>query len=283
MLDVGCWMFCFPFLNPRLHHLRRVVPRSIVHEHDFEVGILHAVERAQAFAEGLRAIVAADDDGDFGITREFHARRDRLGTGEFFLQNAERFLRRAVARDEAEFPIQNLVPAGEPLVGPRKENRAGGAAFDHDIEMPVEHLGLHVLALAHRIEAEFAEDHRLVFRQILQARDVAFEIRAAFQIDVEAVEIDVRWEEIFRRRITRVAVERTRIGGARDGDQLFEKLDDAARAEPAHHRGGHFIPDEVSEDRRMPRVLRHGLADRPHDLPAQTPAVQKLDVLRPRN
>ena len=57
--------------------------------------------------------------------------------------------------------------------------------------MPLEDLGLHQLAFAQRIEAKFPKDDRFIFREVLQTREIAFEISASLQINVEGQEIDV--------------------------------------------------------------------------------------------
>ena len=78
--------------------------------------------------------------------------------------------------------------------------------------MPAEHFGLFLFAMADRVHPEFAQHERLFFREILQAEQVTFEVALVVQVNVEAVEIDVLREEIFRRRITRVGKENVRIG-----------------------------------------------------------------------
>src|SRR4029434_2560401 len=131
------------------------------------------------------------------------------------------------------------------------------ATFDNDLEMPVENLSLPILAVAHGIEAKFAKDHRFVLGQVLQPGEIAFETRPPLEVNVEAVKIDVRREQILGRWVTCVTVERARIGLAGDLDQLFEKLHAPLGAEPADHRRGNLIANEVAKDCGMPLVLRN--------------------------
>ena len=169
---------------PLLHDLLRVVLRAVVHEHDFKVGIAHIIERAQAVAERLPAVVAAHDHAHFRIVRERHDRGDRRAGAELCLQSVESLLWFPILRDEAEFPVRHFISSGEPLVRPGEKNRPCRAALHDDIEVPVEHFGLPVLAVAQRVHAEFAEDQRLFLGDVLQPREVALEVRAPFEIHI---------------------------------------------------------------------------------------------------
>ena len=148
--------------------------------------------------------------------------------------------------------------------------------------MPAEHFGLLLLAVANRIHPEFAEHERLFLGQVLQAQEVLFEIALIVQVDVEAAEIDVLREEIFRRRITRVGKENVRIRFASDADERFEKLRHAPHAEPAHHRRRDFVADEITKDGRVPRMLGDRGSHRLHDLASSLCPNEKLHMLRPR-
>ena len=193
------------------------------------------------------------------------------------------FFRLPLARHEAEGPVRDVVPAGEPLIRPREKDRPRRAAAHHAFEMPGEHAGLLVLALADRVHAEFAKDQRLVLREILQPREILFKIALPLEIDVVGNEIDVARQQVFRRRIAGKTVERAGVGRAGDADEFLDKLDDPLRAEPPHDGKGNLVAHVVAEDRLMPRVFRHARADRLLDLPPDFRVVQKLDVLRPRD
>ena len=75
-----------------------------------------------------------------------------------------------------------------------------------------------------RVHPELAEHERLFLGQILQAEEVFFEIALVVQVNVEAIEIDVLREEIFRWRITRVGKENVRIRFAPDADERSRQI-----------------------------------------------------------
>ena len=147
--------------------------------------------------------------------------------------------------------------------------------------MPVEHLGLGILALAHRVHAELAHNERLVFREVLKARQVTLKIGPTLQINIERVEIDVRGEQVFRGRIARVGIQRLRVHRARDIDEMFDKIGHALGSQPADHRRRDFVADEIRKDRLVPLVAGHRVADRFDDLLADLAVVEKLDVFGP--
>ncbi len=134
-------------------------------------------------------------------------RERRIVLSKFFLKGKERFLRRAIAPDESERPIGDLLFTGEPFVGPGEKNRSRQAAAHDAVNMPAQHLGLLVFAVANRIHPEFAEHERFFLRQVLQAQEIFLEIALVVQVNVEAAEIDVLREKIFRRRIAGVGEE----------------------------------------------------------------------------
>ena len=272
-----------PRLFKRLHDLPRVILRSVIDKHDLEIRIIQPLGRFETFLERLAAVVAAYDHRNARILPELHPLRHRRLAREFFLQRVKRLFRIALARHQTERPVRDFRAAGEPFIRPRKHNRPRRAAAHDALHMPAEHLRLLVLGVADRVHAEFAEDQRLVLREILQPREVAVEVALFVEIDVEGEKIDVLRKQILGGRITRVAVKRARIGRACDADELLDKLRDAPRAEPAHDARRDFVSDEVGKNRVVSPVLPHRLANRADDLRADFPVVQKLDVLRPRN
>src|SRR5438445_13879194 len=62
-------------------------------------------------------------------------RQNRIGRSELLLNCVERLLRLALARDDAECPICNLLAPGEPFVRPREKNRACQTAFYNAVDM----------------------------------------------------------------------------------------------------------------------------------------------------
>src|SRR5207237_3735880 len=119
---------------------------------------------------------------------------------ELVAQEKERLLRFALARDQTKRPIGDLLSAGEPFIGPGKEDRPGQSAFHDAVDVPAEHVGLLVLRVTYRVHAEFAEDERAIFGEILQAQEVTLERVLVVQVNIEAGEVAVLGEEKFRRR-----------------------------------------------------------------------------------
>src|SRR5258708_1333994 len=133
-----------------------------------------------------------------------------------------------------------------------------------------------------RVHTKLAKDERFFLGQILQAQQIFFELALIVQINVEAKKVDILRQEIFGRRISRVRKENVRIDCTTDSNQMFDKLGYAAHPEPAHHRTGDFISNQITEDRRMTAMFAHRLVHRTRNLVARFFLSQKLDMLRPR-
>ena len=129
----------------------------------------------------------------------------------FFWRAKNDLFGRAIAPNESERPVGDLLFAGVPFVGPGEKNRSGQTAAHDAVDVPAEHFGLLVFAVANRVHPEFAEHERFFFRQILQSQQILFEIALVVQVNVETAEIDILRQEIFCRRITRVGKENIRI------------------------------------------------------------------------
>src|SRR6516165_10081133 len=97
-------------------------------------------------------------------------RRSRIVSAELFLNRVERLLWLAVARDDTESPIRNLLPTRKPFVSPGEKNRSGQAAFHHAVDVPAEHLRLLLLRMPDGVHAELAEDKRMFPSEILQSQ-----------------------------------------------------------------------------------------------------------------
>ena len=261
--------------------LARVVLGPVVDKNDFVVGIVQLLERAEAGLEGLTAVVTADDDRDLGDGGKRGCRGDGSRPVEEFPDRGEGFLGSAVATDEPEVPVEDLVASAEPLVGPGVKDRPGESATHHGIEMPADHLGLLLLGVADGVHAELPHDEGLVLGEVLESGQVALEVLPAVQVDVESQEVDVLREEVLGRRVAGVGVERAGILPAGDIDQMLDELGDALGSEPAHHGGGDLVAEQVSEDRVVPLVLPDGRDDRLLDGGPDLGIVQELDMLHP--
>src|SRR5205807_2413897 len=104
--------------------------------------------------------------------RQRPMRQGGVVLAELVPQEKERLLWFALARDQTERPISDLLSAGEPFIGPSKEDRPGQPAFHDAVDVPAEDVGLLVLRVADGVHAEFAEDERAIFGEILQAQEV---------------------------------------------------------------------------------------------------------------
>ena len=239
-----------------LHDFLRVVLRAVVDEDDFVVGVVEMLERIEAIAQRARAVVGADHDGDH---RERHGRDEALveRTLRIFEERLESAVARlgfALRRDDAEGPVGDVDAVGEPLVGPREDEGAGEPAFEDGGDVLGQQRGLLLLRMADGVHAKFAEDERLVAREILQAAEVADEVLLAMEIDVVAVEIDLARQEIFGRRKIRVGGEGEGIVLLDDAHEGIEEFLHAPRAVPADEVGRDFVVDEEAEHGGMAGV-----------------------------
>ena len=239
----------------RCGDLLGVVLRSVIHEDDLVIRVIDLFERIEAAPEGLGAVVGADDDRGLRIRRQLDPRGHRAFPVKELPHGFERLLFRPVAAHEPERPVQDLLSAAEPFVGPRVDDRARQAAANHALDVPADHLRLLGFRMPDRVHAEFPEDERLVLREVLQAREVALEILLPVQVNVERHEIAVLREQVFGRGVARVGKKRLRIGFLPDVDQPLDELDDLPRAQPADHRRRDLVSHEVSENRRVPGIF----------------------------
>jgi hypothetical protein len=265
------------------HEGLRVVGRTIVHEDDFVIRVIHPVEGLEAVAQGLAAVVGADDDGDARVARERHALGHRLVAGEEAPDGGECLLRFAFPGHQAEGPVGDLGSAAEPLVGPGVDDRPGQPPAHDALDVPLKHLALLVLGVADGVHPELTEDERPVLREVLQASEVSLEVGPAVQVDVESEEVGVLRQEVFRGGKTGVGVEDVGVFALGPVDQFLEELGDALGSEPAHHVAGDLVADEVAEDGGVAAVGVDRRDDGLLDLTPDLPLVEELDVLGPRD
>ena len=131
------------------------------------------------------------------------------------------------------------------------------------------------------VHAEFAQDQRTLAGEILQPQQVTLEIALVVQVNIETAEVGVLRQEIFRWRIRGIGKERLRINCAANPNQFLYKFNHATRAEPACHGAGDFVPNEVTENCRMPRVRLNGCANVLRNLFAERSFTQELDMFFP--
>ena len=117
--------------------------------------------------------------------------------------------RRAVLAGQAEAPAVDRRAADPPLVGPREDPGAGDAALDRGLELPVEHLRLMLLAAlaGAGVEADLAEDEGPVAGEVVKPGQVAPEVLAALEEDVEHEEVEGLERQVLGRRVVGVGDE----------------------------------------------------------------------------
>ena len=82
--------------------------------------------------------------------------------------------------------------------------------------MPAQHLCLVVLGVADGVHAELAKEQGFLLGQVLQAREIALEIRLAMEVNVESGEVrvlaeaDTQWEDNSRKKKARYHLPRDR-------------------------------------------------------------------------
>ena len=112
---------------------------------------------------------------------------------------------RALARGQAEVPVEDLVAAAVPRVGPREHERAGAPRLVARFELPAQRVRLLLLAVAAAVEADLRHQQRAFVGEVLQTAEVAFELLAPLEVDVERQEVEVttvagtRWAGSSRR------------------------------------------------------------------------------------
>src|SRR5207237_8383986 len=119
----------------------------------------------------------------------------------------------------------HFVTAGKPFVRPGKQNRPGQPTFCDAFHVPAEHFGLFVLRMTNRVHSKLAKNERTFASQILQTQKIAFEIALIVEINVEAKEIDILRQQIFRGRISRVRKKNIGIRRAPDSNEMHDELD----------------------------------------------------------
>src|ERR1022692_4748729 len=106
---------------------------------------------------------------------------------ELVAKNVKSFFRLARTGDNSEGPIGNFLFAGVPFVSPGEENSSSQTAPHHAVDVPAQHLGLLFLGMANRVHAEFAQNKRALFAQILKTQKIFFEVALIVQIKDEEI------------------------------------------------------------------------------------------------
>src|SRR5687768_15321030 len=142
----------------------RRVCRAIVHDDDFEIRIIDALQCLEGVSYRARTVVAAYDDRD---SRPRHV----PGKGNLCISGldfAEGRLRLPIASREPKVPILDVVAAAVPLVGPGKNDRTRASRGESRAQLPCETLGLGRLSIAAAVEAYLCQQERALTRDVLE-------------------------------------------------------------------------------------------------------------------
>ena len=108
------------------------VARTVIDDDDLVIGVVQHLERGEARIHRALGVVGADDDRHPRIARQRRRQRAAIAALDF----GERRFRPALAVDEAERPILDQMAAGEPFVGPGKDESAGDPRLERGADLP---------------------------------------------------------------------------------------------------------------------------------------------------
>src|SRR5438067_1674916 len=86
----------------------------------------------------------------------------RFGPPVALLESRQRRLRSACAICHAEIPVEHLVLAAVPLVGPREHERPGATCSERGVDLRADSLCLPVQSFPNAVGAELCEQHRFL-------------------------------------------------------------------------------------------------------------------------
>ena len=251
------------------------IGRAVIDDDDLVIGIVERFERDEAGLHRALSIVGADHHGNPGVTRQWRRQRPLVTRGDLI----EGRLRLALAVNEPERPILDQMAAGEPFIGPSKNEGARDARGKRGPHLPPQDLGLLLIAVAHRIDAELGQHQRLVEGKIVEAGDVPAERGFVVQIDVEAQKIGEIDRQVLGRRKIGVADQRTGMLPAYQRYQLLQEPPHLLRPVPADHVRRDLIADEIGEHRGMAAAGAHTTDYRLADLRLYRGIVEERDML----
>ena len=252
--------------------------RAVVDDDDVQPRVGQALDPFQRVADGARAVAAADHDADQrpggvggeGQLLEGRSHRRQRGFGA------------AVAPHQAEVPVLDVVAAAVPLVGPGEDESPGAAGSEGRAHLPVQAVRLFLVAVAAAVQADLGHQQRLLAGQVLQPVEVGLQRLAAFQIDVEADDVDERQLQVLGRREVDVGDQRTRVLGLDRAHQPRQEGLDLLPAVPAHDGRRDLVAHGVTQHGGVPGAGAHTGAHALLDVVGAATVVEECDVLFPR-
>ncbi len=237
---------------------RRVL-RAVVDDDDLEAGVVEVAGVSKALVEGVLGVEGTHDDRHRGpVVVEVAHRSPVPATGD-----VERGPWPAFGIGQTETPTLDLLVAHPPVVGPREEARSRDPSLDRHLELPVERLGLSLFARFVRTggQPEFAEDERPVAREVLEPGQIAPELGAFLEVDVERDEVDATQLEVLRRRVVRVGDQHVGVDIVGNVDERVDQTRDGGDAVPPDDVGGKLVAEGESEQLRPAGKLFHQAPD----------------------
>ncbi len=163
--------------------VRGAIVGPVVDDDNFVVRILERAESIKAIADRLRAVVRTDYDGHprpRGLRRKRH-----LGVGKDFADRGQGGLRPSSAVCEPKAPVLDVLSAAMPFVGPGEHKRAGAAACKRTPHLPLQHVGLALLAEPLTVDTDLSEQQWAVPRDVVESRQIGLQTIAFLEIDIE--------------------------------------------------------------------------------------------------
>ena len=248
--------------EPRMFHLdqahlrirsgdfRGGVRRAVIDDDDLEFGVVEGAGVPEALVEGGARIVRADHDADRGPVEVEVANGSLVPAA----RDAKGGARRAILAGQPELPARHPLSAHPPLVRPREDACAGDPSLDRRLELPLQNVRLSLLAvrLLPRGNTDLPEHERPVTGQMLQLAEIAAEVLAALEKDVEHQEVDALQRQVLGGRIIGVGDQPAGVDLADDLDQLVERVRHGLQPVPAQDIGGNLVTQREPQDSRVP-------------------------------
>ena len=163
----------------------RVVLRSIVNNDDLIVGIFEPKQTFKTFADHAPAVITAQDYRDLRPLLVWGERNRAIGTAN----GRQRGFRAPFPVGQPERPVRDIVASAIPFVGPAKHESSGTALRERSPNLPIQKMGLLLLAVPNTIQSDLRQQKRPVAGNILKPRYVCAKRLLVFQINVDTEQI----------------------------------------------------------------------------------------------
>src|SRR5262245_8029503 len=109
-----------------------------------------------------------------------------------------------------------------PLVGPREHKRACASRRESRSNLPVERVGLGIIAVPQAIEADLGHDQRPLVRDSMKMSQIGRQRPLIFEVDIERYKIEKGELQVFGGGIADVGDEAARVLGFGGAAESFE-------------------------------------------------------------